>query len=130
MPEINLLGVLLAALSTFALGGLWYSLFFARAWQRAAGVSDAALRTGSVRVFTGSFLLALVMAGTLAAFIGPAGPAFGAAAGAAVGVCWVAAAFGTNYLFERSNLLLFAINGGYHALSFLVMGTIIGAFQA
>lgn len=129
MPEINLLGVLLAALSTFLLGGLWYSFLFAKPWQRATGVSDEDLRKGVVRVFAGSFLLALVMAGTLAAFIGPAGPGFGSAAGAAAGVCWVAAAFGVNYLFERASPVLFAINGGYHALSFLIMGAIVGAFQ-
>lgn len=130
MTSVSVFGVLLAAVSTFVLGGLWYSVLFARPWQRAVGISDDRLREGAVRVFAGSFVLALVMAVTLAAFIGSAGALFGLAAGAAAGVCWVAAAFGVNYLFERANLLLFAINGGYHAISFAIMGAIIGAFQA
>jgi hypothetical protein len=122
--------VLLAAVSTFGLGGLWYSVLFADPWQRAVGISDQQLRQSTARVFAGSFVLAIVMAATLAAFIGSSGAWFGLAAGAAAGVCWVAAAFGVNYLFERANLLLFAINGGYHAVSFAIMGVVVGAMQA
>jgi hypothetical protein len=127
--EINWWGVLLAALSAFVIGGLWYSLLFARPWQRAAGVTDEQLKRGVVRAFVGTFLLSVVMAATLAAFIGPNGAAFGAAAGAAAGVAWVAAALGVNYLFERRSLTLFAINGGYNAVTFIVMGAIVGALQ-
>lgn len=66
--SINWLAVLLAAISTFVIGGLWYSLLFARAWQHAAGVTDEQLKTGAARIFIGSFLLALVMATSLALF--------------------------------------------------------------
>ena len=77
--------------------------------------------------FVGTFVLSLVMAAALAAFIGPNGAGFGAAAGAVAGVAWVVAAFGVNYLFERRSLSLFAINGGYNAVTFTVMGAIVGA---
>jgi len=76
---LNWLAVLLAAASTFVIGGLWYSLLFAGPWQRAAGLSDEQLKTGSARIFIGSFLLAA----SLAAFIGDAGLVFGVFAGAA-----------------------------------------------
>lgn len=128
--EVNWWGVLLAALSGFVIGGLWYALLFAKPWQRAAGVTDEQLRGGAVRAFAGTFVLSFVMAAALAAFIGPAGAAFGAAAGAVAGVAWVAAAFGVNYLFERRSVTLFAINGGYNAVTFTVMGVIVGAMQA
>ena len=128
--DINWWGVLLAALSGFVIGGLWYSLLFAKPWQRAAGVDDAQLRRGVVLAFVGTFVLSLVMAAALAAFIGPNGAGFGAAAGAVAGVAWVVAAFGVNYLFERRSLSLFAINGGYNAVTFTVMGAIVGALQA
>ena len=128
--EINWWGVLLAALSGFVIGGLWYALVFARSWQRAAGVTDEQLRHGAVRAFVGTFALSFLMAAALAAFIGPAGAGFGAAAGAVAGVAWVAAAFGVNYLFERRSLALFAINGGYNAVTFTIMGAIVGAMQA
>jgi hypothetical protein len=128
--EINWWGVLLAAVSGFVVGGLWYALLFAKPWQRAAGVTDEQLRHGAVRAFIGTFVLSSVMAAALAAFIGSAGAGFGAAAGAVAGVAWVAAAFGVNSLFERRSLALFAINGGYNAVTFTVMGVIVGALQA
>ena len=128
--EINWLGVVLAALSAFVVGGLWYSLLFAKPWQRAAGVTDEQLLGGRVRAFVGTFLLSLVMAVALAAFVGPSGAGFGALAGAIAGIAWVGAAFGVNYLFEHRSFLLFAINGGYNAVAFTAMGAIVGAFQA
>jgi hypothetical protein len=127
--DINWLGVLLAALATFVVGGVWYSVLFAKVWQREAGVTDEQLKRGTVLVFVGSFLLALVMAAVLAAFIGDGGAGFGMLAGLAAGVAWVAAALGINYLFERRSLTLFAINASYNVVAFTAMGAIIGALQ-
>lgn len=127
---VSVVGILVAAVATFVVGGLWYSVLFARVWQRAAGVTDEQVRSGTARVFGGAFVLALVMATALAAFIGAAGAAFGAFAGAAAGVCWVAAALGVSYLFERRPLTLLWVNGGYNAVTFTLMGAILGAFQA
>ena len=127
--NINWLAVLLAALASFVVGGLWYSVLFAKVWQREAGVTDEQLKHGTIRVFVGSFLLAVVMAVVLAAFIGRGGAGFGAMAGLATGVAWVAAALGVNYLFERRSLTLFSINAGYNAVAFTAMGAIIGALQ-
>lgn len=127
--NINWLAVLLAALASFIVGGLWYSVLFAKIWQREAGVTDEQLKHGTVRVFVGSFLLAAVMAVVLAAFIGHGGAGFGALAGLATGAAWVAAALGVNYLFERRSLTLFAINASYNIVTFIAMGAIIGAMQ-
>ncbi|WP_322409955.1 DUF1761 domain-containing protein [Microbacterium invictum] len=126
---LNPLAIAAAAASTFLLGGLWYSLLFAKPWQRAAAVTDEQLATGAPRVFIGSALFALVMATSLAAFIGGAGLAFGAFAGFAAGLTFVAAAFGVNYLFERRSATLWAINAGYNTVAFTLMGIIIGALQ-
>ncbi len=39
MPEINYLAVVVAALGSFLLGGLWYSpALFGKVWQREAGL--------------------------------------------------------------------------------------------
>ena len=127
---INPLAVLAAATATFVIGGLWYSLLFAKPWQKAAGLSDEDTRRGVARVFIGSALLAIVMAASLAAFIGSEGTVFGLFAGLAAGITWVAAAFGINYLFERRSLQLWLINAGYNVITFGVMGVIIGAMQA
>jgi hypothetical protein len=127
--SVNWLAIALAAISSFVIGGLWYSLLFARTWQRAAGVTDEQLKHGTMRVFGGSLVLAIVMAISLAAFIGSNGLGFGVFAGFATGTTFVAAALGVNYLFERRSLVLFAINGSYNVVSFTAMGAIIGVLQ-
>lgn len=59
MPEVSWIAVLLCGLATLLIGGLWYSpLLFAAVWQREAGVSDEALRSGSMPLrFGGAFVL-------------------------------------------------------------------------
>ena len=127
--EINWLAVFAAAASSFVLGGLWYSALFARQWQTAAGLSDAAVKSGNMGlIFGGSFVLALIASASFAVFLGrEVDAATGALYGLTAGLCWVAASFGINYLFERKNLALFLINGGYHTLQFTLIGLILGA---
>jgi len=133
MPEFNLWAVLTAAVSSFLLGGLWYSpLLFARAWQREAGLSDAQVAGGNMALIFGlSFVLSFIAAFVFAMFLGPRPPlALGLGAGFSAGLCWVAASFGINYLFERRSLKLFLINGGYHTLQFTVIGLILASWPA
>jgi len=130
MPEVNYLAVALAALSAFLLGGLWYSLLFAKQWAALTGQSEEKLKSGNPAiVFGGAFLLNLIAAFMLATVIAPVGVKFGALAGLLVGLSWVATSLGVNYLFERRPLGLWLINGGYCTLQFTAMGTIIGAFN-
>ena len=132
MPDVNLLAVLLCGVASLVLGGLWYSpLLFARAWQASVGITDDQLKGGSMAVIFGTaFLLSLLAAYVFAMFLGREMGLWGStAAGAAAGICWVAAAFGINYLFERRPLRLWLINGGYHALQFTLFGLILGLFQ-
>jgi hypothetical protein len=132
MPEINILAVLAAAVATFVLGGLWYSpALFGKAWQREAGISDEQMRTANkARIFGFAFVLSLIAALVFALFLGPRPPmALGLGAGFAAGLCWVAASFGINYLFERRSLKLFLINGGYHTLQFTIVGLILALWH-
>lgn len=131
--SFNYLAILVAAVSTFVLGGLWYSpALFGRAWMQEMGFTAESLNAkGDVgRIMGLSFVLELIMAFNLAAFIGAkASLQFGLFAGAAAGFGWVALAFGVTYLFERKSLRLFFINAGYHAIAFTVMGAILGAWH-
>ncbi len=132
MPEFNLLAVIAAALATFVLGGLWYSpALFGKAWQREAGVTDEQMRTSNKALIFGlTFVLALVTALVFAMFLGPRPPLqLGLGAGFAAGLCWVAASFGINYLFERKSFKLFAINAGYHTLAFTLYGVVFGLWH-
>jgi hypothetical protein len=127
----NWLAVIAAAMSSFVLGGLWYAVLFGKAHQRAAGLSDEQARIGNpALIFGGSFVLALIAAATFAMFLGPEVDAMtGALYGLSAGLCWVTASFGINYLFERKNLTLLLINGGYHTLQFTLFGIILGAWR-
>lgn len=132
LSKLNWLAVLAAAASMFMLGGAWYSpALFGKAWQRECGLTDAQLQSRSMgAVFGTSFLLALIMAFNLAAFLqGPPDIAWGIAAGALAGIGWVAMAMGVTYLFEARSLRLFLIDAGYHAFAFMLMGAILGAWK-
>ena len=129
MPDINLLAILLCGISSMALGALWYSpLLFAKKWQAGARLSDEQLAGANMPMIFGlAFLLSLVAAFVFAIFLGrgmPLGPSV--AAGAAAGICWVGAAFGISYLFERRSFGFWLINAGYHALQFTLFGLILG----
>ena len=132
MPDVNWIAVLLCAVSSLVLGGIWYSpALFGKSWQQAAGLSEEQAASGNMAVIFGSaFLLSLVAAAVFAMFLGRnfgLGPA--TAAGFSAGLCWVAASYGISYLFERRPLKLWLINGGYHTLQFTLFGLIIGLMQ-
>ena len=131
--NINYLAVLAAAVSAFAIGGLWYSpVLFQRAWMTANGFTASDLeKGGEARIFGGAFVLTLLMAINLAAFLG--GPdttmAWGATAGALTGLGWVAFGIGVVGLFERRPIAYALINGGYWTVALTVMGAILGAWR-
>ena len=128
MPEVNWLAILVATVSSFALGALWYSpALFGKAWQREAGLTDEQLARGNkARIFGLTLVLAFLAAWNFANFLGPRPSiAFGAGVGASAGLLWVASSFGINYLFERRSLKLFLINGGYHTLQFTIIGLVL-----
>lgn len=131
--QLNWLAVLLAAVSMFLIGGLWYSpLLFGRIWMRANGFTDEQVNGfNKARAFGGSFVLALVMAANLGMFL--ADPkttlVWGVTAGALAGVGWVAAGLGVTALFENRSWSYIFVNGGYHIVSFVMMGAILGGWR-
>lgn len=127
----SIVKVLVAAVSSFVLGGLWYGPLLGKAWLAATGLTEAQAKAGSSgRIFGLSFLLAFVQAWVFAMFLGPE-PAlpFALGAGASAGLCWVAAAFGINDLFERRSVRLWAINGAFHTLAFTLYGLVFGLWH-
>jgi hypothetical protein len=132
MPNINYIAVAAAALGSFLIGGVWYSpVLFGKIWMRETSLTDDALRGRNMGlVFGSSFVLSLVIAFNLAAFLaGPPNFLWGMTAGALAGIGWVATAMGMTYLFERRSLKLFLVNAGYHAVTFVMMGGILGAWK-
>jgi len=132
MENLNYWAVLVAALSTFLIGGLWYSpAVFGKAWMKENGLTEERLKHGNmVKIFGLAFFLALIAAINLAMFMGPENkPEMGALWGFLAGFGWVATFVGTHYLFERKSFRLFLINVGYSVVSLTLMGVIIAAWK-
>ena len=133
MPDINFLAVLVAAASSFLIGGLWYSpKLFGEVWKRATGDSRQPGEGHPAKVFGLSFLFALVAAFAYALLLPPvagvgAGPAL--CQGLLVGAGLVAMSFGINYQFANRNTTLWLIDGGYHTVQFTLYGLILGLWR-
>jgi len=131
--KINYLAVFVAALSTFVLGGLWYSpLLFGKVWMRVNNFSESDVATFSkARMFGWSFIFALIMSLNLAMFLASPGTnlTWGMAAGALTGVGWVAMAIAIIGVFENRSWAYILINGGYMIVAFVLMGAILGVWR-
>ncbi|MBL9134369.1 MAG: DUF1761 domain-containing protein [Verrucomicrobiales bacterium] len=131
--QIHLGAILVAAVSTFVLGGLWYSpVLFGKAWMRVNAFTEGDLqRRGVGRPFIGSAFFALIMATNLAFFLADAKTDvwWGMTAGALAGFGWVATSFGTIALFENRSWTYLGIHAGYQIAAFVLMGLILGGWR-
>jgi len=130
--NLNWLAIIVAAVSAFVLGGLWYSpLMFVKRWMKETGLTEEdAKKNNMLKVFGLGFILSLIAAFFMAMFLGPkAGAGFGALAGFMAGFGWVLTFLGISYLFESRSLAHFLINAGYSVISLTIMGFIIGVWQ-
>ena len=127
---LNWLAVVVAAVSAFVLGGIWYGPLFKTAWCREAGIDMAAKPAHPARVFGTAFIAALVAAAAFAWWIGPAPELeYAVRRGVLAGLGIVAMSFGINYAFAGRSLKLWLIDGGYHTLQFALYGMILGAWH-
>ena len=131
MGQVNFIAVLVAAVSTFLLGGLWYSkVLFGPTWQREAGDTRKPGEGHPARIFGLSFLFALLAAFAYALLLPPAVSAgMAVTQGLLVGAGVVAASFGINYQFANRSTRLWLIDGGYHTLQFAIYGLILGLWR-
>lgn len=132
MSKLNYLAILASALSSFLIGGLWYSgALFGKMWMKENGFTEESLKQANMaKIFGVSFFLSLIIAINMAMFLGPeADFQFGLFAGFMTGFGWVAMSFGIIYLFERKSLKLWLINAGYHIVTFTIIGAILGAWK-
>lgn len=130
--NLNWFAIVVAAVSAFALGALWYSpLLFAVRWMKETGITEESARDSNMtKLFGVSFLLSFVASFFLGMFIGAdAGGGLGALAGFMAGLGWVFTFLGIIYLFEKRSLALFLINSLYCVAALTIMGFIIGIWQ-
>jgi hypothetical protein len=130
---INHIAVLVCAVMSLVIGGLWWSpLLFAKAWEKENGLTDEQLAGASMpKTFGLTFLLAWIMSYNLAFFLGAPGTTWqwGLIAGLLTGVGWVAAMFIVIALFEQRSLKYILIDCGYIVVYFAVIGFILGIWR-
>ncbi|MEF9978862.1 MAG: DUF1761 domain-containing protein [Thermomonas sp.] len=128
---INWLAVLVAAVSAFMLGGLWYGPLFKNEWCRENGIDPNCPPNGHpAKIFGTAFVAALIAAIAFAVYLGPA-PNLHVAlhAGFVIGIAYVATSFGINYAFAGRSFKLWLIDGGYHTLQFSLYGLVLGLWH-
>ncbi len=133
ISHINWLATVVAALSSFLVGGLWYSkILFGNAWLAAANLTQEQMKTGNKsKIFGFTFVFSLIMAFIIALFLSdPAGTnvEFGSKVGFHTGLI-AFSAIGIVGLFELKSWKYIFINGGYSLIALTLMGVIIGAWH-
>jgi hypothetical protein len=135
------LAIVVAAVSTFIIGAIWYGPLFGKIWMNEMGFTEEDLKQANmVKIYGIAFVLEFIIALNLAMFFfGGADPCMndcpgittgqGAFYGFLTGFGWVAMAMGVNALFNRSSFRRWAIDAFYFVVTFTVMGTILAAWQ-
>ncbi len=130
MGEINLLAVLLGAVAFFAVGMVWYTVLFGKAWQKASRMSPENTQGANMAMIFGlSFLFELLIATMLGHQFAMTDPSDRAKMMIAVGfgAFVMVPAIGINYLYLRKTAAHFFIDAGHFIVGMAAMG---GVFVA
>jgi hypothetical protein len=139
---INWWAVLVAGISAFVLGGIWYSpKLFGTAWMEDNKLTMEEIRKGNfAKIYGWAFILSLIAAVNLGMFLSDtpdectgvcaanydmgSGAMYGALAG-----LWVFCFVAIHGLFEHKPGRLIFINGGYALAALALMGAILGLWR-
>ena len=132
MGHINFLAVLLAAVAAFAVGALWYSALFGKAWRAALGTGAGQPKLNMGALLGSNFLLLLLSAFMLGHMFArnpglPAHLYFMMAGG--VGAFFIVPALWVNYLYQGRTRRLALIDGGHWIAAYLAMGAVFWALR-
>lgn len=119
----NLLKVLVAALTSFPLGGIWYSALFGKPWAREADAASRPARSPGL-VYGGMFGLSFVSALTFAFLLPVLRTQSPILTGCLIGLGFAATSLAANYLAAGRSLQLWLIDAGFHFFKFLLYGTV------
>ncbi|MEX1011412.1 MAG: DUF1761 domain-containing protein [Balneolaceae bacterium] len=129
--SLNVWAVLVAAVTYFMLGWIWYGPLFSKKWMALRKLREQDIKDPDPKIFMWSFLLQFTATVTLAVFLQALAIdtalhgsliGFGAAAG------FVFTLAGTTGLFSENKLGLHFIDNGYHVVGLAIAGAILGAW--
>ena len=132
MSTINWLAVLVAGISAFVIGGVWYSpALFGKAWMSENNLTTEAVQKGNkAKIFGWTLVLSLIMAANLAMFLNTPDVdlSMGILYGFLTGI-WIFCGIAIVGLFELKSARYIFINGGYMLIALSLMGAILGAWK-
>ena len=123
---MNWLAVIVATAAFFAVGALWYTVLFGKAWLREVGIPEEQLKSGANMplIFGTCFVLEFIVCltvGHMFDFLEPSDRSkMMIAVGLALGVMMPAT--GINYLYQRKSLKLFLIDSGHFVAGMAAVG--------
>jgi hypothetical protein len=128
----NWIAVLVAGISAFVLGGVWYSpALFGKAWMKENNLTEEKIKSGNkAKIFGWALVLTLVMSTNLAMYLNSPNINFrlGLIYGLLTGV-WLLCGIAVVGLFEYKSARYIFINGGYWLIALGLMGAILGAWR-
>jgi hypothetical protein len=131
--SINYLAVIVAALSSFVVGWIWYGPLFGKIWMKLHGFTEEELKEGSLSmpvIMAVNYIATALAALAIAMFIGPeANAGFGIFAGIMIAIFWIGTSRLNDVLYEKKPWGLFFINVGYNLVIYTIMGAILGAWH-
>jgi len=130
--DVNWIGVVVAALAGFLVGGIWYGPIMGKKWLGAVGLTEEDVQQGHMpMIYGGAFAFSLLASWTLAhtfqsyadlgaefSVLVKVMTSFGVALG------FIVPAIGTNYLFSQKTKQLFFIDASYWLLFYIAMGLV------
>jgi Protein of unknown function (DUF1761) len=131
--EINYWAVVVAALSGFAVGALWYGPLLGKQWMAESGLTEGDVKnTNFPKIYGITFLMSIVSAYVLAHVVAQF-DATTAQAGAQAGfwmwLGFIVTVHLTDALFNRSSMRLVGIDSGYRLVWLVVMGIILAVWR-
>lgn len=135
VSTVNWWAVLVAGISAFVIGGIWYSPgLFGKAWMTDSNLTEETIRKSNKgKIFGFTAIFSLLMAANLGMFLADSPEhktdlSWGTIAGFLAGI-WTFSAIAIHSLFELKSWRLIFINGGYSLVALTIMGAIIGLWR-
>ena len=129
--NLNWLHILVATIAYFAIGAIWYSILFQKAWIRYHRIdtSNADARKGAAFIMLVGFIWTIIIVIGLATLISKmtlfGGVMSGVKLGLTTGVCFSALTISMTYLYLKKPLGLHIIDGLYHVVGQIVAAIIL-----
>jgi hypothetical protein len=137
-PRFNYLAILVASLSGFVLGALWYGPLFGKAWMRLSGTTEAEVKdTNFVKVYGLTFVMNLIAAYVMAHVLWAFSVAMPEVSGVMAGIqggfwTWlgfIMTVMVSNALFSKTSQKLTWLDLGYRLLWIVAIAIIIAVWK-